>query len=140
MKYLSPFLFGTIGGDILLNQLDPVDSLFGLLMITAGQLGRIFVTAFCMKVDKKLSVKERLFMGFAYIPKAALQASFSNEIFTLGVEKQIPGFIKYGKNVFDVGIFSIILCAPVGSMVTNMIGETWLKRQDKRSFNIKNIL
>lgn len=58
----------------------------------------------------------------------------------MGQEKQIADFVKFGKNIFDVGIFSIILTAPIGSILTNMFGEMWLQKQGKRSFSSKSIL
>lgn len=72
LKVLSPIIFGTIGGDILLSKLDATDSAYGLVIIGAGAIGRIFTTVFCMKHNRKLNVKERIVMGFMFVPKAAL--------------------------------------------------------------------
>ena len=69
--FFMPFLFGSVGASIRLDKIKGSDIFKGLLVILIGVSFR-WLGAFLATWKKIFTVKERAFMGFAWIPKATV--------------------------------------------------------------------
>lgn len=58
-------------------------------------------------IKTNLNYKEKIFVGFSYIPKATVQAAIGSVPLQMG--------IKSGKEILTVAVISIILTAPLGA-------------------------
>lgn len=66
-----PFLFGSVGASIRLDKIKGSDIFQGLCVIIIGVSFR-WLGAFLATWKKLFTIKERAFMGFAWIPKATV--------------------------------------------------------------------
>lgn len=72
--FCQPLLFSTVGAAVLFNKLEPSMILKGLAVILIGVTAR-WGSTFLVGFEKKYNNKERVFMAFAWIPKATVQAA-----------------------------------------------------------------
>lgn len=71
-------------------------------------------------------------MSFAWVPKATVQAALSAVILTDAKADNVPDMIEYGNIIQTVSIFSIIICAPIGSVLISTFGPKYLPFTDPK--------
>ena len=86
--------------------------LFGALIIRS--MG-VFLSV--LKTD--LSKKEKLFVIFAYLPKATVQAAIGSIPLGLGLPN--------GQLILAVAVISILITAPLGAILIDSTSKKWLK-------------
>ncbi|GAB4821940.1 hypothetical protein N2152v2_008986 [Parachlorella kessleri] len=116
-------VFGIVGGIILGIALGctkvfrtPLHRMVG--SCAASLILRICVT-FVTMMGLGYTWRERLFIGFAWTPKATLQAALSAVPLTMINTYYVgtPEYAQYeiwGQEILTTGIFTIVICAPVG--------------------------
>lgn len=77
--FCQPFLFGTVGAAVLFSKLDTSILGISLGVILIGVTCRWLAT-YVVTFEKKYTSKERAFMGFAWIPKATVQAALGGVV------------------------------------------------------------
>ena len=70
----QPILFGLMGTEISITELDPETVGWGFLILIGGLVIRFIVTYFSV-FGAKLDHREKLFIALAWIPKATVQAA-----------------------------------------------------------------
>ena len=77
----QPFLFGTIGASVIFDKID--SSIIGktLILILIGLVFRWIATFVATWFENKFTLKERMFMAFAWMPKATVQAAIGGVVF-----------------------------------------------------------
>lgn len=88
--------------------------------------------------EKKFVFLEKAFFGFAWIPKATVQAAIGgttlNTAIALSTKEVRPQvkeqWIEYGKDLISMAVIAVIITAPLGAILTNTLGPKWL-HEDK---------
>ncbi|VEN37222.1 unnamed protein product [Callosobruchus maculatus] len=121
----EPILFGLTGASIKINELDgPVVSIcVGILLVAI--LIRMLSTVVC-GIGCKLNLKEKLFVAFACMSKATVQAALGPV--TLGVVAVNSVEHEYAEKILSVCILSIILTAPTSAILITLLGPRLLTK------------
>ena len=96
--FYQPFLFGTIGANVLLG--DATLSMFGgaIIIVLVGIVVRWLATFIITTREKKYTGRERAFMGIAWIPKASVVAALSGLLLTKAKEERLTeDYLQYGQ-------------------------------------------
>ena len=75
-------MFGTIGASVMFNKIESDILGKSLVIIAVGLIFRWFATFFAT-AEKKYTIKERMFMAFAWMPKATVQAAIGGVVFDM---------------------------------------------------------
>jgi hypothetical protein len=87
--------------------------------------------------EPKFVFKEKAFLGFAWIPKATVQAAIGGII--LNKANALPEYVKvkkdyvsWGKDFLSMAVVAVIITAPLGAILTNTLGVIWLSDDSGR--------
>ncbi|MDA0871511.1 MAG: cation:proton antiporter [Firmicutes bacterium] len=100
-------LFVLIGAALDLSNVLEV-GVNGLLLILGLLIFRI-LGVLIANLSSDLNLKERLFVGISYIPKATVQASIASIPLSLGITN--------GNTMLTIGVLSILVTAPLGALL-----------------------
>jgi len=78
--FMQPFLFGTIGAALVFSQLSSADVGKSIVCIILGQIMR-FLSVFILSYGPKYTIKERIFMSLAWIPKSTVPATLASVVY-----------------------------------------------------------
>ncbi|CAH1961765.1 unnamed protein product [Acanthoscelides obtectus] len=121
----EPILFGLTGASIKINELDgPVVSICVGILLTAIIIRMLF-TVVC-GIGCKLNLKEKLFVAFACMSKATVQAALGPV--TLGVVAASTVEHEYAEKILTVCILSIVLTAPTSAILITILGPKLLTK------------
>lgn len=116
----QPLLFGIIGTMMNFRKEGFVFSYIpkALAIIAVGLAIRMPTTFFCM-AGAGLTLKERLFVAFAWTPKATVQAALGALPLNSIIEVYGPDSpdVVYGDMILTTSIFAILVCAPLGVLL-----------------------
>lgn len=123
--FCQPFLFGTVGAAVLFSKLD--SSILGtsLEVILIGVTCR-WVATVVVTFEKKFTYKERMFMGFAWIPKATVQAALGGMVLAQSQAEGIESYEEFGNIMLTCAVFAVVITAPAGAIFINTLGTKWL--------------
>ena len=93
----------------------------GLIILICGLAARTVGVLLCL-VGSNLVIKERLFVVFAFIPKATVQAAIGAIPLALGV----PG----GELILAISVLAILITAPLGSIGIQVGGRKLLPKPE----------
>lgn len=105
--FTEMLLFILVGAVLDLSRV-PTFGLMGLGLIGFVLVFRLF-GVWLSTTGAKANLKERLFMVFAYIPKATVQASIGAIPLSLGLD--------YGQEILAIAILAILMTAPIGAFL-----------------------
>lgn len=140
-KYVAqPLLFSVIGSSVDFSTIESstIPKAIGVILI--GATFRV-CTAFGVTYGNNLTLKERLFIGLSWIPKATVQAALGALPLTMvesSLDKSDPDYndyVAYGQNILVTAVFSILITAPIGIIVIDKFGPTWLEHTDPAEFD-----
>jgi NhaP-type Na+/H+ or K+/H+ antiporter len=98
--------------------------LAGAAVIGVGLIGRSLGVCLCL-LRSNLTAKERLFVVFAYFPKATVQAAIGASPL---VAMSAAGMSKApGEVILAVAVLSILLTAPLGAALISFTGKRLLR-------------
>ncbi|KAF6769231.1 hypothetical protein AHF37_12309 [Paragonimus kellicotti] len=81
-------------------------------------------------LPSKLNMKERLFVGFSWLPKATVQAAVGPiALDTARRQNAGPEIIGYGEQVLTLAALAILITAPLGAILMPLTAP-YLLRQD----------
>ena len=155
---LQPLLFSLIGAEVDLGELD--SSVVGLAtaVLCIGLIIRLMVSQLAV-MGGDLSFKERLFVSFAWLPKATVQAAIgpialdkvknllsstypdyscnslqstdvgNSSLSTSLSLSEMCQMLEYGDIILTVSVLVIIITAPLGALAILMTGPRLLKSQ-----------
>jgi solute carrier family 9B (sodium/hydrogen exchanger), member 1/2 len=93
--FCQPFLFGTVGAAVQFEKLEGslmLNALYTILLgVSARWIGTI-IAAF----ESKYTCKERMFMAFAWIPKATVQAALGAMVLARAEQENNEEYMRYG--------------------------------------------
>lgn len=90
----------------------------GALALIAGALVFRSAGVFVCLIGTKLSLRERVFCVFAYIPKATVQAAIGGVPLAMGM--------ACGQKVLSVAVIAILVTATLGAALIEFFGKRWL--------------
>ncbi|XP_045392616.1 sodium/hydrogen exchanger 9B2 isoform X1 [Lemur catta] len=128
----QPLLFGLIGAEVSIASLRP--ETVGLCVATLGIAVLIRVlTTFLMVCFAGFNIKEKIFISFAWLPKATVQAAIGSvalDTARLHGEKQLE---EYGMDVLTVAFLAILITAPIGSLLIGLLGPRLLQKAEHQN-------
>ncbi|XP_057561480.1 sodium/hydrogen exchanger 9B2 isoform X1 [Hippopotamus amphibius kiboko] len=128
----QPLLFGLIGAEVSITVLRP--ETVGLCVATLGiaVLIRILAT-YLMVCFAGFNFKEKIFISFAWLPKATVQAAIGSVALDTARshgEKQLE---EYGMDVLTVAFLAILITAPIGSLLIGLLGPRLLQKAEHQT-------
>ena len=90
---LEPVIFALIGTEIQIDKIDPATLGLGIVVLVLALILRMIGTFFAVSCGN-LNFKEKIFMTFAWLPKATVQAALGNKQFKELAETLFIGFMK----------------------------------------------
>ena len=118
--FFEVILFVLVGASVDFSY--ALNNIWGsLLVLLIGLSFRTIGVIVCL-LFTKLTRKERIFCIFAYLPKATVQASIGG--IALSLE------ITCGAIVLTVSVLAIIVTAPIGAFLIDMLGKKLLAKEN----------
>ncbi|KAF4525946.1 hypothetical protein B566_EDAN000737 [Ephemera danica] len=122
----QPVLFGLIGTEIVISELDRSTVVLGLCVLLCGLTLRI-VAVGLVTMGGFLSLKEQLFVTIAWLPKATVQAALAPVALDIarqtGASEEV---IELAEQVLTVAVLSILVTAPIGAIGISVSGPRLL--------------
>lgn len=129
----EPLLFGSIGFSLQLNVISYDVLLKSFALVIVGVFCRLAV-AYIVTHGTTFTMKERLFIAVAWLPKATVQAALCFIPLNL-VSQSIPtdhkfygDYMTWSKNISSIAMISICITAPLGLLSINYFGKRWLSK------------
>lgn len=124
----QPLLFGLIGLELKLNQLRTDMVWYGLCVLAIGLAVRVVVTFFVV-LGSGLSVRERLFVAIAWLPKATVQAAIGPVALDYARKHAATSEnLEYGQQILTLAVLAILITAPIGAAGIAIAGPRLLKK------------
>lgn len=129
----QPFLFGLIGAAVVFSDVEAAYVRGGLIILVFGLAVRLLITYFsASSVD--FSVRERLFVALAWIPKATVQAAIGALALNLARQNGSgPQAEIHGTQVLTIAVLAIVVTAPVGALAIAWGGPRLLERHQEQA-------
>jgi len=126
-------VFATVGAAVQFKYIEGKSFGFSILIIFLGVAMR-WIGTIVAASEPKFNCKEKMFFGFAWIPKATVQAAIGGTVFIKSQaldENDIRADVKqqwidYGKILLSMAVIAVIITAPAGAILTNTLGPMWL--------------
>lgn len=112
------FLFVLVGITVDLSVIGK-EFIPAMVLITIGLIFRMF-GVYTSLIPSNLNKKEKLFTGFAYLPKATVQAAIGPVCLSYGLAS--------GKLILAISVIAIIYTAPLGAILTDKTYKRLLTR------------
>jgi len=131
---LEPVIFALIGTEIQVDKINPNTLGLSIVVLLIALVVRMVGTYFAV-CGGELNVKEKIFMAFAWLPKATVQAALG-PIFLDNVLKQTDEqwevlgdrtqWMEMGNDILTLAVLSILITAPVGAVCILGLGPQLL--------------
>ncbi|XP_051559019.1 sodium/hydrogen exchanger 9B2 [Myxocyprinus asiaticus] len=123
----QPLLFGLIGAEIVISALEITTVSLGIAALFMALTVRLLIT-FAVVMRAGFSLKEKVFIALAWIPKATVQAAIGSTALDMARSKNDLELQKYGMDVLTVAVLSILITAPIGALVIGLLGPQMLQK------------
>ncbi|XP_013133881.1 PREDICTED: mitochondrial sodium/hydrogen exchanger 9B2 isoform X2 [Papilio polytes] len=134
--FFEPMLFSVTGAQVVIADLEPHLVLVGGGILVTCVVLRAILTSVCA-VRSNLNMKEKVFVGLAWMAKATVQAALGpvalDEVRKMATAdgQPVPEMLQYAETVLTVCIMSIVITAPLGAMVITITGPRLLSKTTK---------
>ncbi|XP_054267845.1 sodium/hydrogen exchanger 9B2-like isoform X1 [Macrosteles quadrilineatus] len=128
-QVMQPVLFALIGAEIDLTLLQPEILTWGLIVIAAALVMRVFACSLVL-VGGKLNFKEVVFVNLAWLPKATVQAALAPQALDMARKSVDPSAadLQRGSEFLTIAVLSILITAPLGSIGASVAGPRLLAK------------
>ena len=133
----QPILFGIIGYEInfLKEGFDPILIAKIIAIIILGLVARCIFAFLSVACVRDFFLKEKLFIPIAWLPKATVQAAIGSLALDAATNETQ---LYLGKVVLYIAVFSILITAPLGAILINLLGTVMIKKDlPSDSYNTK---
>ncbi|XP_049741578.1 sodium/hydrogen exchanger 9B2-like [Elephas maximus indicus] len=128
----QPLLFGLIGAEMSIASLRP--ETVGLYVATLGLAVLIrTLTTFLMVHFAGFSIKEKIFISFAYLPKATVQGALGPVALDIARTYGDTQLEDCGMAVLTVAFLAILITAPIGSLLIGLLGPRLLQKAEHQN-------
>jgi len=135
---LQPVIFALIGTEIQIDKINPETLGYSILVLMIALVIRMIGT-FIAVLGGGLNTKEKIFMAFAWLPKATVQAAlgpifldnvlrFDDSKFEQLGDKET--WVDMGNDILTLAVLSILITAPLGAVAILGLGPRLLDRDD----------
>ena len=99
------------------------------------------LTVIVVSIGSKYTMKERIFMSFAWIPKSTVPAALAGVIYS---ESKLRGpgyedYMQYGLIIQTTTILSIIFCEPIGAFLVDTFAPKMLALNSKSDSSVDEV-
>lgn len=126
---LEPIIFALIGTEIQLDKIDPGSLGMGILVLLIALVLRMIGTYFAVSCGN-LTRKEKVFMAFAWLPKATVQAALGPIFLDNALKYGLTDYEEMGQQILTLAVLSIIITAPLGAVSILALGPKLLEAED----------
>jgi len=127
---LEPILFALIGSEVQVDKIDPQSAGKGLAVLATALIFRMLGVVFAVS-GGNLNKKEKIFMAFAWLPKAAVQAAIGPVFLDNARKFNKPEWEPMGREILTLAVLSILITAPLGAISIVFLGPRLLEKQDR---------
>ena len=125
---LEPLIFGLIGTEIQIDKIDPETLGWGLLVLVTALLFRMVGTFLAVSCGN-LNAKEKIFLAFAWMPKATVQAALGPIFLERAKLLQMTEMYHMGEQILTLAVLSILITAPLGAVTIMGLGPKLLEKK-----------
>eukprot|EP00092_Neocalanus_flemingeri_P050709 GFUD01058718.1.p1 GENE.GFUD01058718.1~~GFUD01058718.1.p1 ORF type:complete len:639 (-),score=161.46 GFUD01058718.1:66-1982(-) len=125
---LEPLIFGLIGTEIQIDKIEPETLGWGILVLVTALLFRmvgIFLAVSC----GNLNAKEKIFLAFAWMPKATVQAALGPIFLERARLLEMTEMYQMGEQILTLAVLSILITAPLGAVSIMGLGPKLLEKK-----------
>lgn len=129
--FCEPLLFGLVGRDIQFEFITG-EILWKTLVIITVALAFRLLTAFLSVSRTGLSLREKIFVAFCWIPKATVQAAIGSYALSVAQELGVGGItVTYARIIVTVAVLVILISAPLGALLMSFSAPLLLQKKEK---------
>ncbi|KAL5018377.1 hypothetical protein ScPMuIL_004099 [Solemya velum] len=125
--FFQPLLFGLIGAEVNISAVQADVVGLGIATLGIGLAVRV-VVSFLAVFGSGLNFKEMLFIPFAWLPKATVQAAIGALALDKARKVNNEEWEILGKKLLTIAVLSILITAPLGAVAISLLGPRLLKR------------
>jgi len=122
---LEPVIFALIGTEIQIDKIDPATLGLGILVLILSLVLRMVGTFFAVSCGT-LTTKEKIFMAFAWLPKATVQAALGPIFLDNALKYGLDEYKEMGEQILTLAVLSILITAPLGAVSILALGPKLL--------------
>ena len=133
MVLFEPLMFAFIGTALNFKNIPSSSIGKSFLIIGIGSLARLGI-AFGVTYRSSLSLKERVFVSLAWLPKATVQAALCSLPLSrvkdtmVADSESYPNYVNYAELIQSTAILAICVTAPVGVLCIKVFGKKLLAK------------
>ena len=120
-------LFGLIGTEVRIADMRDDNIILGFVCLCIGVIMRFLSTVFVI-FGEKFTLKEKVFIGFSWLPKATLQVAVSPIVLEMAKNSEDPIKMTRARLVIDIAFLAVLLTAPLGAIAISILGPKILNR------------
>ena len=138
---LEPVIFALIGTEIQIDKINPNTLGLSIVVLLVALVFRMVGTYFAV-CGGSLNVKEKIFMTFAWLPKATVQAALGPIFLDLVLKQKEEDWAAFGEDplaakeqylgmgndILTLAVLSILITAPLGAVSILALGPKLLSR------------
>ncbi|XP_033097085.1 sodium/hydrogen exchanger 9B2-like isoform X2 [Anneissia japonica] len=125
--FFEPLLFGLIGAEVAITQLEPSTVGLGIAIILIGSVVRMALT-YLSASGGNLNRKEKVFTALAWLPKATVQAAIGSTALIEATNRDDPDEreIEMATQMLTLAVLVILITAPIGAIMISLTGPKCL--------------
>ena len=125
---LEPVIFALIGTEIQVDKIDPTKVGLGIVVLLGALAIRMVGTFFAVTCGN-LNTKEKIFMAFAWMPKATVQAALGPIFLDNAIKYGRTEWQGMGEEILTLAVLSILITAPLGAISILAFGPKLLENK-----------
>ncbi|XP_054710122.1 sodium/hydrogen exchanger 9B2-like isoform X2 [Uloborus diversus] len=138
-RIIEPFLFGLVGSEIRIDYLQPSTVGLGLATLFIALAFRM-IASLLAAWSSNFTLKEQVFVMFAGLPKATVQAAIGPVPLALTIKYGLgPEMEQHGIAILTVAVLAILITAPLGATAISVLAPRLLANSNEKDPNIKSI-
>merc|ERR1711872_361980 len=122
---LEPVIFALIGTEIQVHKIDFAVLGYSLIVLIGALVIRMIGTYFAVTCGT-LTTKEKIFMAFAWLPKATVQAALGPIFLDNALKYGLDEYKEMGEQILTLAVLSILITAPLGAVSILALGPKLL--------------
>jgi len=134
---LEPVIFALIGTEIQVDKVDPAKVGLGIVVLLGALALRMVGTFFAVTCGN-LNTKEKIFMAFAWMPKATVQAALGPIFLDNAIKYGRTEWQPMGEEILTLAVLSILITAPLGAISILALGPKLLDNGTERNKSDQN--
>jgi len=127
---LEPVIFALIGTEIQVDKIDGATLGLGIVVLMLALVLRMIGTFFAVS-GGTLNTKEKIFMAFAWLPKATVQAALGPIFLDNALKNGIEEYVVIGEQILTLAVLSILITAPLGAVSILALGPVLLDNEEE---------